>query len=94
MRAGANTDALFFATHRDMSDLLIFVQEIDELKHVDVRNTGHQVDARLFQAGENLSRPLNCSHLDTTSIEIKNFCAQGYLRAAQKTSEARRAVFA
>ena len=56
MRAVQTPDALFFATHGDMSDLLIFVQEIDELKHIDVRNTGHQVDARLFQAGENLSR--------------------------------------
>src|SRR5262245_48035467 len=68
MRAGANPDALFFATHRDMSNLLIFVQEIDELKHVDVRNTGHQVDARLFQAGENLSRSLWASHFDDTSV--------------------------
>src|SRR5262245_66133223 len=62
MRAGTNSDALFFATHRDMSDLFILVQEIDELKHVDVWNTGHQVDARFFQAGENLSRSFRGSH--------------------------------
>src|SRR5215468_6789253 len=62
MRAGANPDPLFFATHRHMRDLFIFVQEIDELKHIDVWNTGYQVDARFFQAGENLSRSLKGSH--------------------------------
>src|SRR5215475_15237903 len=78
MRPGANPNALLFATHGDMSNLLIFVQEIDELKHVDVRNTGHQVDARFFQAGENLSRSLRGSHFNFPSRRFSSPVSSSY----------------
>src|SRR5262249_11148280 len=82
MRASANPDALFFATHRHMSDLFIFVQEIDELKHVDVWNTGYQVDARFFQAGENLSRSFRGSHF-IFLVEDSRYRCQAVMKGAK-----------
>src|SRR5262245_8854727 len=82
MRAGANPDALFFATHRHMRDLLIFVQEIDELKHIDVWNTGYQVDARFFQAGENLLRSLKGSHF-IFLVEDSRYRCQAVMNGAK-----------
>src|SRR5215813_12394853 len=82
MRAGANPDALFFATHRHMRDLLILVQEIDELKHIDVWNARHKVNACFFQAGENLSRSLKGSHLNFL-VEDSRYRCQAVMNGAK-----------
>src|SRR5262245_16601654 len=82
MRAGANPDALFFATHRHMRDLLILVQEIDELKHIDVWNARHKVNACFFQASENLSRSLKGSHFNFL-VEDSRYRCQAVMNGAK-----------
>ena len=67
MRAGTDADSFFFAANRDMSDVLVFVKQIEELHHIDIWNARHEVDAGFFQSCENLLRSRDGSHIANAS---------------------------
>src|SRR5882757_4624960 len=67
MRAGADADPFFFAADGDMSDIFIFIKQIDELQHIDVGNARYEIDAGFFQPCENLLRSRDASHIANTS---------------------------
>ena len=67
MRAGADADPFFFAADGDMSDVFVFVKQIDELHHIDIGNARYEVDAGFFQSCENLLRSRDGSHIANPS---------------------------
>jgi hypothetical protein len=66
MSAGADANAFFLASHRHMGDVLVFVEQVEQLEHVDVRHTGDQVDTGTLETGQNILRSSDSSHSGLT----------------------------